>query len=330
MSPIADPALSCGLPPGPAFAELAALAERLGYARVWIFDSAPLWEDPFVHLALAAARTERIGLGTAVSVPRQRSEMAMASALATVSRISDGRLRACFGTGFTARLAIGQRPIPLRTLADYVSAVRGLLAGRTVQLHGSSARMLHAPDLGEARPVRVPLWLSVFGPRGTALAAQMADGVIGPAHPTLPTATLFSGTVLDPDEQPSSDRVREAVGPWRVVDWHNAYATGGPEAVDALPGGPAWRQALEELAPPGERHLLTFEGHVTDLLDRDRHLLPHIDTRWMVGPPDVIAGRLERLGEAGFGELIYTPTGPDVARELHAMASAHRRVAERG
>ncbi|TMA30419.1 MAG: LLM class flavin-dependent oxidoreductase, partial [Deltaproteobacteria bacterium] len=54
--------LSCGLPPGPDFADLVGLAEQLGYARVWIFDSAPLWEDPFVHLALAAQHTTRIGL----------------------------------------------------------------------------------------------------------------------------------------------------------------------------------------------------------------------------------------------------------------------------
>ena len=46
--------LSSGLPPSPNFAELAMLADELGYARVWIFDSAPLWEDPFVHLTLAA------------------------------------------------------------------------------------------------------------------------------------------------------------------------------------------------------------------------------------------------------------------------------------
>ena len=36
-----DIELSCGLPPGPDFAELARLAEVLGYIRVWIFDSAP-------------------------------------------------------------------------------------------------------------------------------------------------------------------------------------------------------------------------------------------------------------------------------------------------
>ena len=37
-----DIELSCGLPPGPGFADFAVLAEELGYARVWIFDSAPL------------------------------------------------------------------------------------------------------------------------------------------------------------------------------------------------------------------------------------------------------------------------------------------------
>lgn len=314
--------LSCGLPPGPEFADLVVLAEELGYARAWIYDSAPLWEDPFVHLALAAQRTTRIGLGTAVLVPDQRSVLAMASGIATIARISGGRLRACFGTGFTARLAIGRRPMTLRALADYVTALRHLLAGKTAIVDGKPARMLHPPGLAAPRPIDVPLWLSVFGPRGAALAGEVADGIIGPPHPTLPAAMIASGTVLDPGEDPGSSRVREAVGPWRVVDWHNAYAKGGAEAVDALPGGQAWRQALEELAPEGERHLLTFEGHVTHLPDRDRPLLEHIDLKTMVGDPARIGRQLSRLAGAGFHEIIYTPTGPDVARELRAFASA--------
>lgn len=314
--------LSCGLPPGPEFADLVVLAEELGYARAWIYDSAPLWEDPFVHLALAAQRTTRIGLGTAVLVPDQRSVMAMASGIATIARISGGRLRACFGTGFTARLAVGRRPMTLQALADYVTALRHLLAGKTAIVDGKPARMLHAPGLAAPLPIDVPLWLSVFGPRGAALAGDVADGIIGPPHPTLPAAMIASGTVLDPGEDPGSSRVREAVGPWRVVDWHNAYAKGGAEAVDALPGGQAWRQALEALAPEGERHLLTFEGHVTHLPERDRPLLEHIDLKTMVGDPARIGRQLSRLAGAGFHEVIYTPTGPDVARELRAFASA--------
>ncbi|MET9992729.1 LLM class flavin-dependent oxidoreductase [Streptomyces mutabilis] len=321
---MADLELSCGLPPGPDFADLAVLAEQLGYHRVWIYDSAPLWEDPFVHLALAARRTTRIGLATAVLIPDQRSEMAMASAVATVARLSQGRFRACFGTGFTSRLAMGRRPMTLARLGAYVTAVRGLLAGDVVEVDGAAARMLHAEGLTTPRPVEVPLWISAFGPRGAALAAEAADGVIGPPHPTLPTATIASGTVLDSGEDPASDRVREAVGPWRVVDWHNAYATKGAEGVDALPGGRAWREELESLAPEGERHLLAFEGHVTHLLPRDRRLLEHIDVKRMVGDPDRVGVQLARLASYGFREVVYTPTGPDVRRELRSFASAGR------
>lgn len=316
--------LSCGLPPSPHFAALAAHAEHLGYARVWIFDSAPLWEDPFVHLALAAERTTRIGLSTAVLVPAQRSPMAMASSIATVARLSQGRFRACFGTGSTARRAIGQRPWTLRALGEYVEAVRLLLAGQTPTVDGAAIQMLHAAGLAQPRPIDVALWLSVFGPKGAQLAAEIADGIIGRPHPSLPTATIVSGTVLEPGEDPAGRRVKEAVGPWRVVDWHEAYSTGGPDVVDALPGGRGWRLALEALAPPEQRHLLTFEGHVTDLSDRDRLLLDHINTTMMVGDATKTATRLSKLARLGFGEIIYTPTGPDVPRELSAMMAARQ------
>jgi 5,10-methylenetetrahydromethanopterin reductase len=247
--------------------------------------------------------------------------MAMASGIATIARLSGGRFRACFGTGFTARLAIGQRPMKLQDLVDYVTALRRLLAGDTATVDGQPVRMVHASGLAEPRPVQVPLWISVFGPRGTALAAEVADGIIGPPHPTLPAAMIVSGTVLDPGEDPGSDRVRAAIGPWRVVDWHHAYATGGAGAVDAMPGGLAWREAIEALAPEGERHLLSFEGHVTHLTERDQGLLEHIDVKTMVGDPARIGRQLSRLADMGFDEIVYTPTGPDVARELRAFAS---------
>ncbi|MFJ2667685.1 LLM class flavin-dependent oxidoreductase [Nocardia fluminea] len=314
--------LSCGLPPGPDFADLAVLAEELDYDRVWIFDSAPLWEDPFVHLALAAQRTTRIGLSTAVLVPEQRSVMAMATAIATIARLAPGRFRACFGTGFTARVSVGQRPLTLRALGDQVRAVRALLAGEPVTIGDAPVRMLHADGLALNRPIDVPLWLSAFGPRGAELADQIADGIIGPVHPTLPSAMIMSGTVLDPGEEPTSARVREAIGPWRVVDWHNAFATGGTAAVDAMPGGRRWRTELAALGPANERHLSVFEGHVTHLTDRDRPLLDHIDVKTMVGDAARVERQLKRMAAAGFREIVYTPTGPDIARELRSFAAA--------
>jgi 5,10-methylenetetrahydromethanopterin reductase len=323
--------LSCGLPPGPDFADLAVLAEELGYARVWVFDSAPLWEDPIAHLALAAVRTTRIGLATAVLIPSQRSALAMASSIATVARLSGGRLRACFGTGATSRMAIGRPPMSLDALFAYVGAVRQLLAGETPVMDGKPVRMLHWAGMAAPRPVAAPLWVSVFGPRGIDRAPEVAEGIIGPVHPTLPTATMTAGTVLDPGEVAGSRRVREAIGPWWVMGYHTAYARGGAAAVDAMPGGAGWRAALEELAPQEERHLLTFEGHATHLPERDRALLEHLDLEegagaaaargLIVGDADTVRARVGRVAAAGFRELIYTPSGPDVSRELRAFAS---------
>ncbi|MFJ5306454.1 LLM class flavin-dependent oxidoreductase [Streptomyces sp. NPDC088350] len=68
------------------------------------------WGRTLRHLAPAARATTRVGLGISVLVPDQRSVTAAASGIATIDPFSGGRLRACFGTGFTARVAVGQRP----------------------------------------------------------------------------------------------------------------------------------------------------------------------------------------------------------------------------
>jgi 5,10-methylenetetrahydromethanopterin reductase len=134
---------------------------------------------------------------------------------------------------------------------------------------------------------------------------------------------MVSGTVLERDEDPRSDRVLAAIGPWRVVGWHTAYAVGGAATVDAMPGGAAWRAALEARTPEDHHHLLTFEGHVTHLTERDVPLLEHIDVKTMVADAATIRHRLDRIVEAGFCEVMYTPAGPDVPRELRAFAAAH-------
>ena len=79
--------LSLGMPPGPRSVEYAQLAQDLGYDRVWLFDSAALYEDIWITLALVAEHTD-IDLGTAVLVPNLRHVMATASAIATIERMA--------------------------------------------------------------------------------------------------------------------------------------------------------------------------------------------------------------------------------------------------
>jgi 5,10-methylenetetrahydromethanopterin reductase len=315
--------ISVGLPPAAGTPELVAHAEQLGFARAWIFDSAPLWEDPFVHLALAAATTERIGLGTAVLVPSERSPLAMASSIATIARLAPDRLRCAFGTGYTARLCAGQRPITLAALGRYLRQLRGLLAGEVVDIDGAPAAMLHWEGITAARPVPVELWLSVFGPGGRQLAAEVADGIIGSPVGDLPAAAMVNGTVLDADESFGSERSIAAVAPWRLTAWHMAASAG---RVDQLPDGREWYDRLEAEGrargvPP---HLLIHEGHVTHVTPRDRPLLPHLPPSPFDAEPPTVRARLTELARQGYTEAIYNPAGPDIGREMEAWIAAAR------
>lgn len=320
--------ISIGIPPSPRAPELAALAEELGYARLWMYDSAALYEDVWIHLALAAERTRRIGLGTAVLVPSLRHVMATASAIATVERLAPGRLVCGFGTGFTARLVLGRRALPWASLRRYLEQLRGLLRGDVVDIEGRPCQMIHHPGLALPRPIEVPFVLSAFGPKGRTIAAELGVplmGVAPPAEPGAPYVQLVNGTVLEPGESPGSERVVEAAGAWQAVMAHGLWETGGA-AVDALPGGAAWRAAVEAERPEGERHLAVHEGHCTHVTGRDRVLLEGVGDAvpWAgwVGEAAALRARADAAAAAGTTELLYTPAGPDLEREMRAFAGA--------
>ena len=77
-------------------------AEELGLDSVWAGDS-PVTRpraDPLLLLAAVAQATERVTLGTAVLLPALRHPILLAHQLATLDRLSDGRLIAGMGGGF--------------------------------------------------------------------------------------------------------------------------------------------------------------------------------------------------------------------------------------
>jgi len=322
--------VSVGFPPGPRSIELAKQAEDLGYSRVWLFDSAALYEDIWVWLALIAEHTE-IPLGTAVLVPNLRHVMTTASAIATIEGLAPGRLACGFGTGATARWVLGKDALSWATTRRYVEQLRALLRGEVVEIDGAKAQMIHHPDLAPARPIDVPLLLSALGPKGKEIAREIADGVItiGAADGQFEglgwVVQMVNGTVLDEGEDIATPRVKEALGPWGVLAYHGIWQAAGA-AVDSLPLGAEWRAAIEAERPEGERHLTVHEGHATHVTDRDRAAVDAAGDLlggfgW-VGTVDDVRARAEAAFAAGATELLYTPAGPDVVREMRAFASA--------
>jgi 5,10-methylenetetrahydromethanopterin reductase len=320
--------ISVGCPPGPGNVELARLAQDLGYDRFWLFDSAALYQDIWVWLALVGEHTD-IKLGTAVLVPNLRHVMATAAAIATIEGLAPGRLACGFGTGATARWVLGKPALSWDSTRRYVEQLRGLLRGETVDVDGARAQMVQTEEFAAARPIDVPLLLSAFGPKGQDIAREVADGVIaiGGVEGMDWCVQMVNGTVLDAGEDLSTPRVKEAAGPWYVVMYHGAWQS-APEAVDGLPRGKEWRLAIEEERPEGERHLAVHEGHVVRVMERDREVLEAAGEMlpgfgW-IGDRDEVRAKAEATFASGVTELLYTPAGPDKARELRAFAEAIR------
>ncbi len=318
--------ISCAFPPVPGTPDHVALAERLGYRRAWVYDTPALQLDVWATLARAAERTRRIELGPGVLIPSLRHVLVNAAAVATLVDLAPGRVNVGIGSGFTGRLAMGQRPSAWSLVARYARDLKALLAGQTVEIDGAATRMLHGPGQAPPRPIRVPIVFGIAGPKGEAVARELGDGVftVLPTRGFAWSILLSFGTVLDPGESFDSSRVLEAAGAGAAVVYHRAFdvpgAPGRPSLAE-LPGGAAWRSAMETV-PARERHLHTHEGHLTfpNAIDRKTLTGEAIRRYTLSGDAETLRGRLGNLASRGSTEIAYQPAGPDISRELTAFA----------
>ena len=305
------------------------VAETIGYRRAWAYDSPALYPDVWVALSLAAERTDRIGIGPAVLVPSLRHPMVNAAATAELCARAPGRVAVAVGSGFTGRYTLGQKPTRWADVERYVRALRALLAGETVEWEGGSMRMLHPPGFGADRPVEVPILIAGEGPKGTAVARAVGDGIFAAAVPNAAAkgwhALLQFGTVLQEGEDAHSERVLDAAGPAVAVAYHGIYERAGRDAVVGLPGGPAWLAGFDAL-PDADRHLFTHEGHLVYLSDRDRAALEEgadlLTSFTLTGSPAQLRARVQAFGASGVTEVVYQPAGPDIPGELERFYAA--------
>jgi 5,10-methylenetetrahydromethanopterin reductase len=314
--------LCCSFPPGPRIVEYARLAEELGYRRLWLYDSPVLYPDVWIALAQVAQATSRIGIGPGVLVPSLRHVSVQAAAIATLEAIAPGRVAVTVGTGFTGRRLLGKPPLPWRAVAEHLRELRALLRGEETVVEGARLRMLQPEGFAASRPIATPLLVAANGPRGLEVARELGDGVmaLGPPPPDFAWCVLArSGTVLGPGESFETPRVMDALAPSIALLYHATWEGGGA-AVDQLPGGRAWREAVESVEPE-RRHLHVHEGHCVAVPARERALLdPALGAMTWSGSEEDLRARFEELAHAGATELAYAPAGPDIPRELRAMA----------
>jgi 5,10-methylenetetrahydromethanopterin reductase len=313
-------------------AEHIAAAERLGYDRAWLFDTPHESPDVWMMLALAAQRTTTIGLGPGVLVPNLRHPMVNASATAALAALAPGRVAVAFGTGFAGARALGAAPTSWTYLHDYVRAFRDLLTGATVVWQGTRMRMMHPGGHAPQRPIDIPILISALGPKGLAVATELADGLFSVNGQTRFAAQFdwaalgVHGTVLADGEPLDSPRVQAAAGPGNALAYHAAYEFGGD--VTALPAGDVWLDTINQ-TPPQDRHLAVHDQHLIALNRADTAAWAAgswkaIGQTTLTGTADDIARRLSDVAAHGVTEIIYQPTGPDITGELEAFHTAAR------
>ncbi|MFJ9817025.1 LLM class F420-dependent oxidoreductase [Streptomyces sp. NPDC101151] len=181
--------------------DVARTAEQIGYDSLWVYERALFpepaaqglygieglpWPDfyrsvaePLVTLALAAAVTERVQLGSSVLVAPLHQPFQLARSLATLDAASGGRVIAGFGTGWSLDeyAASGIRPIAERgkVLDEIIQVCRAVWGPDPVHHDGRISRIDSA--VVGPKPARpIPIMLAASNKKALTRLVDHADG----------------------------------------------------------------------------------------------------------------------------------------------------------
>jgi len=219
-------------------AELAACAEEHGWDGVFMWE--PVWGvDTWVSLALAAVRTSKIRLGTMLTPPSRRKPWELASQVATVDRLSDGRVTLSVGlgaidSGFEAFGEVTDKRQRAEMMDECLAIACGLWAGQPFSYAGQhfTVSPTEFPTIGHTvQEPRVPVWcVGALGLPKSFDRALTWDGLIpqvidsdGARQATLDELAAVSGKL--PSDRPYDVIIEGRAGDHSPAAWADAGAT---------------------------------------------------------------------------------------------------------
>ncbi len=146
-------------------------AEDSGFERIGIIDSQSIYRELYVSCCAGLQATKSVQLGPRVTNALTRHPSVTASALLTMNELAPGRVFGGVGTGDSALINIGLRPVKLSYLGDFVDCLRRLIRGEVVLYQGSEFRIAWGC-------ANIPIYVAAHGPKTLEFAGQHADGVI--------------------------------------------------------------------------------------------------------------------------------------------------------
>ena len=163
------------------FATVVDALERLRFDSLWLSErlggEAP---DPLVAMAYAAGRTTKLKFGMSVMVLPGRNPVVLAKELATLDRLSNGRLLPAFGLGVAdpnEQQAFGVERSERAALFDESMAVlRAAWTGQPFTHHGKRFHYDDLQILPAPRQANIDVWLGGIAPSELKRVGRLADG----------------------------------------------------------------------------------------------------------------------------------------------------------
>jgi 5,10-methylenetetrahydromethanopterin reductase len=299
-------------------AELAELAEDLGFAGVWLADSQSIFRDVFCALTLCAGRTRTLKLASGVTNPVTRHPATLACSFATLDELSGGRVVLGIGVGESSVETLSLRPARIARLEQAALVLRALMAGEEVEWDGARIRMTW-----QARAV--PIVFASSGPRSLETAGRVADGV------------LFQVGANAPMVSYALERVERGAAGRPVTRYMRLACSVGPDreaARSAAAGyvaaaaGTVFRSAPADLLDPAlladiralkERydyyqHTSSAAAHAELVTDRI------LDAIAIAGTPEEAVPRFQELVARGVDEFVLTITSPRPEETMRILA----------
>ena len=164
--------------------------ERMGFDAAWTFEAG---HDPFLPVALAAAATERLELGTNIAVAFARSPLATAQVAWDLQQSSGGRFHLGLGTQVRAhverRYSMPWDP-PVSRLLDYVRCLRAIWntfqTGAKPAYEGRFYKFTLMNPMFNPGPIdhpEIPVWFAGVNPGMCRATGEVADGLhVHPMH----------------------------------------------------------------------------------------------------------------------------------------------------
>ncbi|HJU28672.1 MAG TPA: LLM class flavin-dependent oxidoreductase [Candidatus Binataceae bacterium] len=314
------------------FQDLVKMAEDYGAEAIGTYDSAFVGGDAYVRATLMALASSRALVGLRPTNPLTREPQVMASFLASIDSLTNGRAFMEIASGDSAVLNIGYKIATRARIEDYVNCVRGLMASGEATYQGRPQRVRWT---SRAIRKRAPIWICAEGPKMLHLGGRIGDAVVSGAG-------LMPEVVGDSIARIGDGARAAGRNPADVEIWFTTRTSlheDHDKAIDNVKASVSsilnhsMRQTLDGKLVPDELRARIREyvdGYVLydHVLQSGRNgrrmdelgLTAYAIERFaLAGNPRDWIARIERLAEAGATKLWLNAEGGNPDRQTHYM-----------